>query len=90
MGGTNPAGEQQGPSVKAGDNLAGQKIVIKLDDGTAFDMGDNNKLSSVTYTGGDTGGGNVTVTYSYSNFNSLTVTDPLGTGANWFCDGTVN
>ena len=41
--------------------------------GTILDLGVKNKLSSVSYSGGDTGGGNVTVSYSYSNFNVLTV-----------------
>ena len=30
-------------------------------------------MASVSYSGGDTGGGNATITYSYSNFNVLTV-----------------
>ena len=36
-------------------------------------MGQKNKLSSVSYGGGDAGGGNATVTYSYTNFNDFTV-----------------
>ena len=36
-------------------------------------LGNKNKLSSVTYGGGDAGGGNATVTYSYSTFNDFTV-----------------
>lgn len=38
-----------------------------------FDLGSQNKLSSVTYGGGDATGGNATVTYSYTNFNDFTV-----------------
>tara|TARA_Y100001938_G_C8062736_1_gene418312 strand:- start:221 stop:1423 length:1203 start_codon:yes stop_codon:yes gene_type:complete len=38
-----------------------------------FDLGVKNKLTSVTWGGGDTGGANSTVTYSYRNFNDLTV-----------------
>ena len=37
------------------------------------DLGKKNKLSSVNYSGGDTGGGNATVTYSYSTFNKFKV-----------------
>lgn len=37
-----------------------------------FDLGDQNKLSSITYGGGDAGGGNATVTFSYTNFNYFT------------------
>jgi hypothetical protein len=40
-----------------------------------FDLGDQNKLTSVNYSGGDTGGGNATITYSYSTYNELTITD---------------
>jgi hypothetical protein len=53
-----------------------QTIVIKLADGTEFNLGAKNKLASASYTGGDTGGGNVSVTYSYSNFNDLSLTSP--------------
>jgi hypothetical protein len=54
-------------------NLKNQKIVIVTCEGTSIDLGHKNKLQSVNYTGGDTGGGNVTITYSYSNFNDLVV-----------------
>lgn len=39
-----------------------------------FDLGDKNTLQSVNYSGGDTGGGNVTITYSYTTANTLTIT----------------
>lgn len=54
-------------------NLVNRQIILKDDAGTVIDLGSKNKLSSVSYSGGDTGGGNVSVTYSYSNFNSLIV-----------------
>jgi hypothetical protein len=54
-------------------NLCNQKIFIVSCEGTQLDLGSKNKLQSVNYTGGDTGGGNVTITYSYSNFNDLKV-----------------
>lgn len=56
-------------------NLTGRQIIIKDTAGTVLNLGSNNKLTSVSYSGGDTGGGNATVTYSYSNFNSLIVQD---------------
>lgn len=52
---------------------AGQQITIKDNAGTILNLGNNNKLSSVSYSGGDTGGGNATITYSYNTFNSLLV-----------------
>jgi len=54
-------------------NLSDKTIIIKDTAGTVLNLGAKNKLTSVGYTGGDTGGGNATVTFSYSNFNSLTV-----------------
>jgi hypothetical protein len=59
-----------------GNNTAEEKIVMKLHDGTVFDLGTKSRLSSVNYTGGDAGGGNSTITYSYSTYNSLTVFQP--------------
>lgn len=64
-----------------GSNLTDQKIFIWVEEGTRVNLGTKNKLASVTYGGGDAGGGNVVVTYNYSNFNSLKVThtaDPAG------------
>ena len=54
-------------------NLSDETIIIHDQAGTVLNLGTANKLSSVSYTGGDTGGGNATITYSYSNFNDLTV-----------------
>ena len=54
-------------------NLGNEPITIMDDAGTVLNLGTANKLSSVSYSGGDTGGGNATITYSYSNFNVLTV-----------------
>lgn len=48
-----------------------------------IDLGTKNKLTSVNYTGGDTGGGNASVTYSYQTFNKLLVSDSYaGNGSN--------
>lgn len=54
-------------------NLIDQTIYLETCEGTKIHLGHKNKLTSVNYTGGDTGGGNVTVTYSYSNFNDFIV-----------------
>ena len=58
-------------------NLVDEAIRINLCDGTVVDLGNKNKLASVSYGGGDAGGGNVTQTYDFTNFNSLSVS---GTG----------
>ena len=54
-------------------NLQNRSITIKDTAGTILYLGTKNKLSSVSYSGADTGGGNATVSYSFSNFNVLTV-----------------
>jgi hypothetical protein len=58
------------------DNLSDQTIKIRLDDNTQFYMGTKNKLESVSYSGGDTGGGSVTVSMTYAGNNTLTITNP--------------
>jgi len=61
-------------------NVEDQEIAIKVcgpessDDYLIIDLGKKNKLTSVNYTGGDTGGGNATVTYSFQTFNKFNVT----------------
>jgi hypothetical protein len=42
--------------------------------GLVFDLGTKNTLTSVNYAGGDTGGGNATITYSFRNFNDFVIT----------------
>lgn len=58
------------------DNVSNEPIVIKLSDGTVFNMGNKNKLSSVSLSGGDTSGGVQTVAYSFRNFNRCTILNP--------------
>jgi hypothetical protein len=57
-------------------SLAPKEIVVCLCDGMTLNMGTNNKLTSVNFQGGDTGGGNATLTYSYQTFNNFTYTAP--------------
>jgi hypothetical protein len=58
--------------------LENKQIKVVLCDGTTFDLGTKNKLTTVNYQGGDTGGGNATVTYSYQNFNDFTFVQGTG------------
>jgi len=64
------------------DNLTEEAIKIYLTNGVIIDLGTKNKLSTVSESGGDTSGGNRTVQYTYSNFNSyrctMSATDPAG------------
>lgn len=39
----------------------------------SLDLGNQNKLQSVNYTGGDTGGGNVEISYSFTTNNTFTM-----------------
>lgn len=59
-------------------NLRDQRIYLETCEGTKIYLGTKNKLTSVNYTGGDTGGGNVTVTYSYQTFNDFVVAHTAG------------
>lgn len=61
--------------------LTNKAIKIVLCDGTTFDLGTRNKLTTVNMAGGDTGGGNATVTYSYQNFNDFTFVQGTGLGS---------
>lgn len=67
-------------ATNSGNNLTNEIIYILLRCGVAFDLGRNNKLTSVTYGGGDAGGGNVSCTYSFQNFNELDVQDIRNAG----------
>lgn len=62
-------------------NVSNQPIYLELVDLTRIYLGTKNKLSSVSSSGGDTGGGNRTTTYNYSNFNKWTITHPLDPAA---------
>lgn len=63
-----------------GDLPQEQQITIVLcdpadgGDSYTFNLGDKNRLTSVNYQGGDTGGGNATITFSYSTYNDLDIT----------------
>jgi len=63
-----------------GPSTVGRSIVLKDSAGTVINCGTRNRLTSVNYSGGDTGGGNATVTFSYSGYNSFTVN---GGGTYW-------
>ena len=62
-----------------GDLPQKSQITIALCDYTdgssvyTFNLGSGNRLSSVDYGGGDTGGGNATVTYNYTTYNELDI-----------------
>jgi hypothetical protein len=48
-------------------------VATNTANGLVFDLGTKNTLTAVNYAGGDTGGGNATVTYSFRNFNDFKI-----------------
>lgn len=67
-------------TTASGNNLQDESIFMLTRCGLGLDLGNKNKLSSVSYGGGDAGGGNVSCTYSFSNFNQFDVQDRLNQG----------
>jgi len=61
--------------------LVDREIKLTLCDGMILDLGTKNKLNSVSQSGGDAGGDNVTYTFSYINYSELEYTKPGGTPA---------
>jgi hypothetical protein len=77
----------------ANENLRNRTIRLCTCEGTRIYLGRKNKLSSVSYAGGDAGGGNVTTTYGYTTQNEFTVMhqrDPHISGASWWTNRTVS
>ena len=60
-------------TVASGNNTREEVIQLTLENATCFDLGSKNRLSSVSYGGGDATGGNVSITYSFTNINDLDV-----------------
>lgn len=59
----------------SGNNTSDETIKLSINNGYTFDLGSRNRLSSINFAGGDAGGGNATMTFSYTNFNDLQVID---------------
>lgn len=62
--------------IYTGNNTVNRSIRIRLKEGTFIDLGTNNRLTSISQTGGDTGGGIVTLQYTYVTANQMTITHP--------------
>jgi hypothetical protein len=78
-------------AAEEANNLSDHSIQFVLDDSTVLQLGNKNKLASVSYGGGDAGGGNATITYSMTNSNDLSVMhsgDPMNdlASADYFID----
>ena len=59
--------------IASGNNTREETNLLTLENATGFDLGTKNRLASVSYGGGDATGGNVSITYSFTNFNDLDV-----------------
>jgi hypothetical protein len=78
--------------IPSSGNLRNHSIMVCLSDSTIVQMGNKNKLTSVTYGGGDATGGNAVIKYSMQNQNDFVVLhsgDPCALEAsayfkNWF------
>jgi hypothetical protein len=69
------------------DNLVNQTIRVATCEGTRVYVGKANKLASIGWGGGDTAGGNVSTTYTYTTFNDFVVIhsgDPNASGTAWW------
>lgn len=60
-------------TIDSGNNTTNEIIFLCVRQGYGWDLGNKNRLASVSYGGGDAGGGNATCSYSYTNFNDLDV-----------------
>jgi hypothetical protein len=86
---TATAGDNVDAVETARTNLSNHEICVVLTDSTVLHLGKKNKLASITYGGGDAGGGNATVTYNFSNFNDLVVLhsgDPIAQSGTYWND----
>lgn len=76
--------------IPTGGNLRNHTIQAVLDDSTVIQVGNKNKIKSITYGGGDATGGNATIKYSLSNNNDFTILhsgDPMNlAAASYFVD----
>lgn len=54
-------------------NTTNEQILLEICDGLILNLGTKNRLQSVEMGGGEAGGGNLTITYNYTNFNDLTI-----------------
>lgn len=59
-----------------GNNTRQSTIKLATQEGLFIDLGTKNQCNNVSIGGGDTGGGNQTITYSFITYNYYTVTHP--------------
>lgn len=77
-------------ACEARHNLINQTVFLQTCEGTKIHLGNKSKLTSVNYNGGDTGGGNVTVTYSYTTYNDFVVAHSGSDETAWYSGLTAS
>jgi len=70
------SGDGKNAFVEA-DNTTNQTIRLKMREGLVVDCGTKNRLTAITFGGGDATGGNDTCSHTYVNANVMTVTHPM-------------
>lgn len=70
------SGDMISVSDSASSNTINETIRVVLQEGLNVYLGTRNRLTNVQYGGDDAGGGNATITYSYTNANQLTIKHP--------------
>lgn len=65
-----------GAGCNPGTNTVDRTIRLQMCEGLQVDLGKKNRLASDGMTGADAGGGNMEVTYTYTNFNDFSVYHP--------------
>ncbi len=78
-GGLTP-GDEQNADGDSLNNTTNQPIVIKLNDTTVIDLGNQNRLQSVSMQGGGVDGSVLTMAYAYENFNIMNVSSASDPG----------
>lgn len=78
-------------------NVVDKEVKIRVCAGTGsltgaltLDLGKKNKLTSVNYSGGDTGGGNATITYSFQTYNKFKMTSEGSFNNSAWVDNTAD
>jgi len=64
---------EAGVDCETSSQTTDNTIILRTCDGLQVDAGDVNVLTNIDQGGGEAGGDNMTITYNYSSFNSLTV-----------------
>lgn len=55
------------------NTIANNTIIIRTCDGLQVDLGDSNRLTSVSSGGGESGGSSMTITYEYQSFGTFNI-----------------